>query len=489
MIPRLDLRTTGRVRHDEWPERGRPLEAARLFEPRPAFRKIRIMIDADQLASWTPGSVPTKEGLLTDLCGHGLVSLLRYSDAGPPEDVERVRDEAYLGWAVASRAQSRSGWDVIYSTDRNSFTTSGVGVAMAHLAEKDVHADCYRDLGAEEAARRREADMIAAEVAASAIGADIFVTERPYLYAATWGASRGTKFCRAPEALALLGLYLRSQGAYAVSRSHRFNKGLFYWVGMRELLPESWRWFSACLHHDHTTPDSLTNLAGSLLQRVSRALEARDAIHVAVNQPADNDNQDDALSQLDVTLVNLMGACDAAARVAHRVLRLPANGEYRAAWQSRTWLDQVVGPAPSLENVVAVGSTGDNVLTILRLLRNSVHGEALQGIAVQKSGSPSENLVSLPPNDEARLLTAMDDEGGRSAWGARDAAPEVVFLDAGVFVDRMLIGVVELLNELMRYTPVESLQGASLTPSDLVPPDGDVWRPWMRQSIRWQMGF
>jgi hypothetical protein len=83
----------------------------------------------------------------------------------------------------------------------------------------------------------------------------------------------------------------------------------------------------------------------------------------------------------------------------------------------------------------------------------------------------------------------MDDVGGRSAWGATDVAREVVFLDTGVFVDRMLIGVVELLNELMRYTPVESLQGASLTPSDLVPPDGDVWRPWMRQSIRWQMGF
>jgi hypothetical protein len=86
-----------------------------------------------------------------------------------------------------------------------------------------------------------------------------------------------------PEALALVGLYLRSQQAFIIWRgadgfgSFNMNEGLYYWVGTRELLPTAWRWFAAYVHQSNATNDAtLLGLGESLLRRVQRALEARD---------------------------------------------------------------------------------------------------------------------------------------------------------------------------------------------------------------------
>jgi hypothetical protein len=240
-------------------------------------------------------------------------------------------------------------------------------------------------------------------------------------------------------------------------------------------------------------------LGGSLLQRTERALEARDRVHVALNQPQNNDTQHAALSHLDTTLLFLMAAVDVAARVAHRVLGLPPNNEYRAAWQNRQpggWLDQVRAVEPGLAAVVDAGTPGDHVLTILRLLRNSVHGAALQGLAVVNGSSPMQSLVGLPSNDEADLLAAMDGTGGRARWGVKQTLPDRVHLDPGEFVDQLFEQAVVLLNDLMVATPVERLAQVSLAPSDLTPPVdtgrgafGDPFDNAFRLSIRWLLGF
>lgn len=122
------------------------------------------------------------------------------------------------------------------------------------------------------------------------------------------------------------------------------NRGLFYWVGTRELLPSAWRWFSACVQHSQAVgDDSLLLLGQSVLQRVQRALQVRDDVNVALNRPQNNDTADEALSSLDVFLLLLMGAVDATARVVHAVLGI-AGGPHAAGWQRREWLRG--GPSP-----------------------------------------------------------------------------------------------------------------------------------------------
>lgn len=206
------------------------------------------------------------------------------------------------------------------------------------VAEGDTRTGAYADLHPSEFAARRAADGLAAQVAGQALEADVFVTERPYLHQATWRVAGDTTVCCVDGALALVGLYLRTQGLFHIARSYTFNRGMFTWVAARELLPSAWRWFSAIVHSGSASGDErLMILSGSLLQRFERALIGRDAIHVALNQPQDNDVRDDALTALDDVSYRLMGAFDVLARVAHRVCGLSSK-ERNAGWQNAGWL-------------------------------------------------------------------------------------------------------------------------------------------------------
>jgi hypothetical protein len=288
---------------------------------------------------------------------------------------------------------------------------------------------------------------------------------------------------------------LRSQGDFYLHTHFQLNRGLYYWVATRELLPAAWRWFTACVQHSTAVNDTaLVRLAGSLLQRFDRALEARDKVHVALNQVQGNDLRDDALAALDTVLVYFMAAFDVAARLAHQVLSI-AGDEYQAAWQQRRpggWWGKVNAIEPTLAAVVEPATTGDHVLTVVRLLRNSVHGAALQGIAYAQGGGAQQTLVALPPQDETDLLTAMDATGGRGSWGVGQTGLLGTLVDPGMAVEQLFAAVPPVLNEIMDRTPVERLQGVNLSAADSLPPAGTGSNPfqgWMRRSIRLQLGL
>lgn len=233
----------------------------------------------------------------------------------------------------------------------------------------------------------------------------------------------------------------------------------------------------------------------SLLQRTQRALESRDRIHIALNRRQNHDMLNAALSELDIVLVLLMGATDIAARVAHQVLSLPDELKYQAAWQRHgrnRWLDTLRKAHAPLAAVVDAPSEGANTLRILRSLRNSIHGAALQGTAYDDAGSPLQSLFRVPPGDVSAIRTAMNATGGNEAWGLKRSDGDDLYLDPGIFVDQLSEHVLRLLNALLALTPVEQLSHVSLTPADRVPPRrsaGDVFAPEIRQGIRWQLGF
>ncbi len=337
MVRRLDLRTDGRLHRAEWVDS--ETNASHLFAARKPYRKIVVMVDDDVLASSNGSTGLSKASLLADLLDHECVRTYRYADSGPPEGTARVdgHPDVNQGWAVVTHQDpDQRNWGVVHESTPGAYSLSGVMGNGGDIAAADVRSGAYADRSPSEAADRRRADWLATQVAAQALGADLFISERPYLQCATWEIGRGATICTIADALPVLGLYLRAQDEFVVAHRVRFNHGLFFWVGTRELLPAAWRWFSACVKHGSgTSDDSMVILGGSLLQRTERALEARDRVHVALNQPQNNDTQDAALSHLDTTLLFLMAAVDVAARVAHRVLGLPPNNEYRAAWQNR----------------------------------------------------------------------------------------------------------------------------------------------------------
>jgi hypothetical protein len=91
----------------------------------------------------------------------------------------------------------------------------------------------------------------------------------------------------------------------------------------------------------------------------------------------------------------------------------------------------------------------------------------------------------------ARILAAVDRRGGRAAWGLRELLPDRMHADPSVLLERLLPAVLELLNELMAATPVETLAHVSLKPEDLLPPAGldQSFGERERHSIRWQLGL
>jgi len=498
VIKRLDLYSDSWLHTRDWPtEHQRRSDP--LFSPRNPYRKIVVMVDADLLEVPAPRIPRTKAHLLSGLLQDDLVRLYRYADTGPsPEQQPRPEHpRLFDGWAVVVDPDpNQSEWAVLYSAGPKSYSQALVRGEQVDFAAADTGTVAYTDLTPRKAADQRRADGLAALVARQALGADLYITDRPYLHAVSWPLTESVTVCTVEDALPLLGLYFRAQGEFPVAYRYHFNRGLYYWVGTRELVPEAWRWFTACVQHSKgSSDDSLTILGGSLLQRVNRALEARDAIHVALNQPQNNDTQEEALSQLDGVLLNLMGAFDVAARVAHQALGLPAKDLYRVGWQNREWLDRVSAQRPQLAAIVAEGSAGGYVLTILRLLRNSVHGVALRGISVVRPGSPTESLVGLPDADATAVVSGIDAQGGRETWGVRELVPGRLHFDPGVFVDRLLKETIDLLNELLAATPVEDLPYVALSAADSAPPPPtetgptDPFDPWVRSSIRWQLGF
>ncbi len=376
---------------------------------------------------------------------------------------------------------------------------TGIWGDRIQAARRDTSSPAYRDRAADEAADRRERDALALG-AAEAVHADLFITERPYLFA-TRLPVRGVTVCALPEALAAVGLYLRSQQAFIIwkgadgSGTLSMNEGLYFWVGTRELLPAAWRWFSACAQQSRATSDrTLLELGESLLRRVQRALEARDRFHRAFNLPQDNNTAHDVLSELDSILVSLMGAADVSARVAHLVLGI-AGHPREAGWQrDQQWLPKVAAAEPTLAALFSPGTVHSHVLTVLRLMRNTVHGQMIRSIALQQPGRTLETAVMLPVSDEAAILSAMDALGGRGSWGA-STGPYRWLADPGVLIEQLLPRVLATLNEVMDKTPVERLSHVHLTHADRQPPapnpanGGNAFSERSRLSIRLQLGL
>lgn len=489
-------------RHGIIPERGTPGRELPLFASRSSLRKLRVLIDVDVLESLKTTSI-TSDLILAGLLTHPLVTFYRYADEGPPPKI-KAREygdwaKAYEGWATVELPEPKMGVRAVTYAD-DTVTHTGIMGDIIEMAREDNRTNVYSELGPDGAALRREADAVASQVASS-IGADIFITNRPFLHQGHAAYTRNITVLTPSSALPLVSLYLRAQGDFLTFRSPdgggtaKMNRGLFYWVGTRELLPSAWRWFKACVMESHaTSDDTLIYLGQSALQRVQRALMARDTVHCMVNQPQNNDIADDILSNLDTTFVLLMGALDAVARVAHISLGFSQsrNRLRSAGWQNSQWLDQVREEAESLAAIVADDSPGQRVLTILRAFRNSVHGEALQPLAVQQSGQRLETLFGLPRSDMDELLVACEALGGLSQWGVKQQIPGRMHADPHVLLEELFPRVISLLDSLMTHTPVERLPHIDATTLSSGPPDEGPMGTFSeknRNSIRWQLGF
>jgi hypothetical protein len=278
----------------------------------------------------------------------------------------------------------------------------------------------------------------------------------------------------ADQALAAVGLHLRARHQFPLLAPNvlDFGEHALFWSAARAQLPSGWRWGSALVAHAGAIGrEGPTLLFGSLHERMVRVLRYRDRLHAALLVPQDNSTADEVTEALDNLMVNLVGAFDAAARAAHASLGFPADKRHRAAWQSRDWRRQARTVDATLADLFEPGTAHSDVLKICRLLRNTVHGEALQGTAVHSAGAGQQTLVALPEDDAQDLAVLFDRRGGCNAWGLRSLGGQSMHVDAGVLVERLLPQALQMLDDALRLTPVHRLVGVDRATLLISPPD------------------
>ncbi len=436
------------------------------FAKDPSARRLRLLIDLPvearlpdtSTSSWERPGVPQPETFLWSL---------------------GQRDDIDLTWIAAGDDQDARGGVRLHDPDRDSdqlpFTTATAGGrtlrAVWQYRQWEAFAARTTPAGIEPATWLR--DVCTARVAVE-MRADLIATASPALLDSDGPPIREANPVTASGALAVVGLYLRRRGQFPVLAPNElsFDEHLLAWTAARSQLPSGWRWGSALVAHSIATGrDGPALLFGSLHERIVRVLRYRDNLHGALLLPQNYNTANEVTEALDNLMVNLVGSFDAAARVAHLCLGLSASKRHLAGWQRSDWRKQVGTTDPTLAKLFAPGATHGAVLTICRMLRNTVHGEALQATNVHAPGRPPTTLVALPEDDAEDLRRLFDQLGGSEAWGLRPIGGHRAHIDAALLVERVLPRALRALDDALRLTPVDRLTGVD--PATLLssPPD------------------
>lgn len=473
-------------------------ERALLIDPGAvASRDLRVVLDESTISDLEASEAETVE-LLRGLVQSPSVRCWYYSDDGPPADEWPVHPTvpAVRGWVVVREhaGEPMLTHDVYYCDGESSVKVAGISgdVGRADRVRGDR---TYASMADDDAAARRGADSVAFG-AADAANADLLVTTRPFLLSGRWFPDRPMVCCGPRDAVALVSQFLRLRGIYAARASAdgitiRFNKGLFYWVGARALLPGAWKCIAECSNLGDAREDA-TLLALTALQRIERCLVVRDAMRWKSYLPQDHDVAGDVMADLDTIMILLVGAFDVLARVAHRFRGLPGK-EFGAGWQKNDWLKKVERSDDSLARVMAIGGIGSDLFEVLRLLRNTVHGVALQPIGVHQHGRRQRTKVKLPRTDAARLLEVSRKRNWEAEWGLEDWDEGGVHVSPEALVEHLLSIAIPTLDRIMSLLqvspPVTQTENGAQSLAIRADPNHEVFAPVNQRNVLLQLGL
>jgi hypothetical protein len=290
---------------------------------------------------------------------------------------------------------------------------------------------------------------------------DALVSASPVLQLPYWKNLRKNARAATPEeAVALLGLYLRARNDYTVDVDGNHATFLedrrFYPAAAVATLPRYLMWLSAAVTAWKTSSDPIPfGLVKGLAVRLGRGLRARDYFNVRVRSPRPDDAWDEALPFFETALVSLNGALDAAARFCRLAYHL-SGPPRRANWSRPEWRNELIAMAPELESLLDPTS-GPLVpsRTLVSLLRNYIHGEALS----QELFSGSEEgpvtmdygigALAVTAEDGRRLQVAAEVHGGSGPWGLQEQYNGDVLVLPAPFLQRVVATVLGVLDELM----------------------------------------
>lgn len=451
-------------------------------------RDLVIIIDADTVQG-NPEGGETND-LLLGLVTHKNVKMYRYADDGPPPETPTLGldfgEAAAIGWLVAEECGSDgiTSHTVTYS-DGHHITDSAIVRGLVPRFAKSVG---RMSAGVTNGQLDRDSLML---IAASEVGADILVTARDTLLAARPFNTPETITIASPaEAIPMLGLYIRSKGEYFATKTARmaftYNKGL-YWQRVAGLyIPELLNVTARAVQLAQTrgTP-TLGLLAVAVQRRLARIFERRDGIWRLIDQKQDRDIAEDTLTAIDALLTFLMSASDALAKLADGVIGTDVQPAF-VGWQKKDWLKAITRGDAAIGALFDASAQPARALEVLRLLRNCIHDEGLDAVAVQTSNRIHETWIVLPDSQAAAITGAMIKLEPLEKWGVH-AAPDGSFLaEVAPLMEMLLLKTLAAFDAVIQRVS-QILETMTTTPK--FGPDSQVNEALLSLHLQWQVGL
>lgn len=281
------------------------------------------------------------------------------------------------------------------------------------------------------------------------------------------------------EALKVLGLFLRSRDDYTWRANIRIKgRWVFYWALARHHLPEMWPYFSACLFASKNRKDDTAGVAQAVLERASRALQARDAIGFQFYAPQDDDTRSHMMYHFDYLTLLLSGAIDAQARIAHRTYNIAKPPEKYTSFHNNQFRNELREKGRDLHELII--TKYDGLLTLLAGLRNTIHGASLVGMGSETRGRPQTSCIEIRDNLFREGSSRRPDLDDPEGWGLVHDGPMRMYEPYSfsvTLVQKCLVAI----NDIAGATEIEKLfhDGQSIppptpgAPRDVIFRDGD----------------
>lgn len=422
-------------------------------------RRLRVLLDLPSEGRgvdpfyWDSIAVPDRDHMLWTLCQR--------------EDIEvfwLANDSDTGDGSVHLREVDRSADTLLYVTTHPGGATMR-GVSLYSQVERLAAGGGPRSL-----------EVLTKAALADDLRVDVVATVDQELLDLDGFYSRRLNAMTATDAIAIVGLYLRSRDdripVVGPSRLH-FDQDSLAWTAVRAQVPDGWEWGSALVDHDSIANDDSVLIFSAMFERLSRGLTQRDALHRAVNQPAGNRSRKKMVEAFDYLMMNLVGAFDATARSAHLGAGLPWDKRHRSKWQDPTWRLQV--GVRELDKLFDGGEPADDLFWVLRMLRNTVHGAELGSLRSRGIGSDEEVAAILPRDDAIEIAERLARLDSTEDWGIGPTSPLGTHFDAARLTEAVLPRVFDTLNQVVAMCPRGALKssGRPLTtgPGDKIPFD------------------
>jgi len=496
---------------------GLAIERTRRFDrdSRPAFSggtppALRVVVDVQSVAPPQWGTdIATEDtspsSLLIGLLQSDSILTLFFQDDGAPETVERrsvFGDSSWApGWLELSRNTDH---DRIAGGVR--FVDADGGPCHAIIPEVDWlrllaqmprKQGLYPQLSDEQAVEREQADALLV-FASEAAEVDILVTERPGSITPRVPIHKKVQVLTVRQALAVLGLYLRRYGAYIIARSadgsmtQRVSPLLFWRISSLGLVPDFERLHD--LAHRMSRGDEYNRaawLSFSAMERIGKALRARDQLHCTLLSPQDSDTAIVTTDALDALLVNFTGLIDTLARMADIILDIGTRKPYNVAWQKPQWLASVRQKDRILADMMDPASKHGLEFSILRGLRNCVHGEALLPfLHEEEPGNPRHTFIDAPPSEAGALIASITQCGGKEAWGLENDQSHTATFDVGKLTESLTTRILDLASQIVgRLAPIGPVNTSSSIAANSNDQREKARLELMKENFRLQLGL